>query len=200
MHAYLSSRGRLCVHAYLRTCSACVYTREGRVEGMETQWQRPVAKVLSRPDLVLEILRQLPTAERASAATVCQIFAAASRDAALWRAGLPKWWAAALEDELGRDPRAWRNSALALHLHFPAALTLEPLKMARRAASEPEEDSERDEAALRDEKTSRILESVWRLASVSPSAWWHDLILSKTLHEFELEREAGDGTPRQQGI
>ena len=29
---------------------------------METQWQRPVAKVLSRPDLVLEILRQLPTA------------------------------------------------------------------------------------------------------------------------------------------
>ena len=33
---------------------------------METQRQRAVAKVLSRADLVLEILRHLPTAERAT--------------------------------------------------------------------------------------------------------------------------------------
>ena len=81
--------------------------------------RRQVAKVLSRPDLVLEILRHVPPAERARAASVCQIFAAASRDDALWRADLPDWWVRALEDELGRDARAWRNSALALHLHFP---------------------------------------------------------------------------------
>eukprot|EP01046_Picozoa_sp_COSAG06_P009675 COSAG06_NODE_508_length_14925_cov_18.648995_14_plen_160_part_00 len=152
---------------------------------------RQMAKVFSRTDLVLEILRHLPAGERANAAAVSQVFAAASRDGALWRADLPKWWADAIEVELGDNASGWRNSALALHLHFPAALTVQPLQLARRASREAAAEAQAgsdaepddDEDPVRDEEGSQILESIWRLASVSSSAWWHDLVLTKVMHE-----------------
>ena len=62
--------------------------------------ERHRQQVLSRPDLVLEILRQLPVADRASAASTGPIFAAASRDVPLWKADVAEWWREELALEL----------------------------------------------------------------------------------------------------
>ena len=144
-------------------------------------------QVLSRPDLCLEILRQLAVADRAAVCATGPVFASASRDVPLWRDAVPSWWQEALALELDdSDVKGWRTAAVVLHTRFPAALTVEPLENGVEHGG-----ADGAAASSQDRRWTNRSERVWRMAAVRPSAVWHDLLLTKALHAAK-DLPAGD--------